>query len=463
MMTLKPTISWNDALIKRYNLAGPRYTSYPTSPQFLDDFTEDDLTAGIARSNKKGGALSLYFHIPFCDTVCYYCACNKIITANRQRAIPYLARLQEEIQMKSKLFDCDRPVTQLHWGGGTPTYLSLEQMQSLMETTASYFPLLSDDSGEYSIEIHPKGVDEKTIKHLRELGFNRISMGIQDFNLETQRAVNRFNSEEDVANLVSHIREQAFHSLSMDLIYGLPHQTVATFRTTLDKIIALSPDRLSLFNYAHLPHLFKTQRQIDESALPSAQLKLEILQMSIETLCAAGYVYIGMDHFAKPGDGLVVAQQQGELQRNFQGYSTNAESDLIGFGVSAISAIDDIYVQNHKRIDDYNQAIDTCQLPMSCGMELSQDDRIRQRIIHYLICQFSLDFEKIEREFGLNFESYFKAELNALKLLQEDELIAIGERKITVLEQGRLLVRRVCMVFDAYLARQPEIRYSQII
>lgn len=457
------SIKWNDALIKRYNLAGPRYTSYPTAPQFDESFSTDELNSAIARSNQKAGPLSLYFHIPFCDTVCYYCACNKIITANRQRAIPYLARLHEEVQMKSKLFDRSRPVTQLHWGGGTPTYLSLEQMQWLMNITREHFSLLSDDSGEYSIEIHPRGVNKKTIEHLRKIGFNRLSMGVQDFNLETQKAVNRFNSEEEVARLVESIRAQEFHSLSMDLIYGLPLQTVESFRATLDAVIALSPDRISLFNYAHLPHLFKTQRQIDELALPSAHAKLEILHMSIEKLCAAGYVYIGMDHFAKPGDSLVIAQGQGELQRNFQGYSTHANSDLIGFGVSSISSIDNIYVQNYKRVDDYNQAIDTRQLPLSSGIELTQDDTIRQKVIHHLICQFVLDFDIIESQFSIRFEDYFKDELKALKLLAEDELISIDERSITVLDQGRLLVRRVCMIFDAYLARQPEIRYSQII
>ncbi len=463
MINRRSPVTWNDELIQRYNLAGPRYTSYPTAPQFSESFSNDEFLDAVVRSNKKGGPLSLYFHIPFCDTVCYYCACNKIVTANKQRAIPYIDRLKEEVELKSKLFNSDRLVHQLHWGGGTPTFLNNEQMHILMGIISEHFVLKDDDSGEYSIEIHPNGITDNKIAHIRSLGFNRISMGVQDFHAETQQAVNRFNSEKEVQHLVGQIRKEGFHSLSMDLIYGLPFQTEESFSKTIDKIITLSPDRLSLFNYAHLPNLFKTQRQIDESTLPAAQIKLGILQQSIEKLCEAGYVYIGMDHFAKPGDKLTIAQAEGELQRNFQGYSTHAHCDLIGFGVSAISAIDTIYVQNHKDLTEYNEAIDTQQLPLRSGISLTRDDQIRQRIIYHLICQFELDFDDIADQFNIDFCNYFQAELKALHPLVEDELISINSGKLKVLDQGRLLVRRVCMMFDAYLTRQPELRYSQLI
>lgn len=463
MIDTMPSVAWNERLIKRYNLTGPRYTSYPTAPQFSDGFPDSEYAAALERSNDKGGPLSLYFHIPFCDTVCYYCACNKIVTNNKQRSVPYLDRLKEEMELKSALLAPDRIVRQLHWGGGTPTFLSSEQMRMLMSLTRDSFNLLDDDSGEYSIEIHPGDMTESKISDMRDMGFNRISMGVQDFHADTQKAVNRFNSEAEIERLMEKIGNEEFHSVSMDLIYGLPFQTERSFEKTLEKIIRLSPDRLSLFSYAHLPHVFKTQRQIDEESLPSANVKLSILQMSIEMLTNAGYLYIGMDHFAKPGDGLAIAQAQGELQRNFQGYSTNAHCDLLGFGVSAISTIDNIYVQNHKTLTEYNEAIDTQQLPFRGGISLSQDDQIRQHIINSIICQFELEFADVERRFDIDFYDYFQSELNALHSLEEDSIISIASGRLTVLDQGRLLVRKVCMMFDAYLTRQPEIRYSQII
>jgi len=457
------SVSWNPDLIRRYDLAGPRYTSYPTAPQFEESFSRADMEAAIGRSNQAGRPLSLYFHIPFCDTICYYCACNKIVTANKKHARPYLDTLYQEMNVLAALVDQDRLVDQLHWGGGTPTFISDDEKRELMARTRQLFRLRDDDKGEYSIEVHPGGVSPGSIGVLREIGFNRLSMGIQDFDPQVQEAVNRFNSVEEVRALVEAAREQGFHSLSMDLIYGLPKQTVASINSTLDKVIALSPDRLSVFNYAHLPHLFKTQRQIDETTLPSPLEKLTMLEQLIQRLTEAGYVYIGMDHFAKPNDELTLAQERGNLQRNFQGYSTHGNCDMFAFGVSSISAIDNIFVQNHKDIKDYSRSIEEGFLPIARGLTLTADDQLRQHVIRELICQFSLDFAAIEQLFNIDFRQYFADELGALQELVKDGLLEIQPDRITVNTEGRLLIRRICMVFDAYLNQSPQIRYSRII
>ncbi|MDH5447366.1 MAG: oxygen-independent coproporphyrinogen III oxidase, partial [Gammaproteobacteria bacterium] len=335
-------------LIRRYDKAGPRYTSYPTAVQFHENFAEREYKDYAIKSNENGQPLSLYFHLPFCDTVCFYCACNKIITKNRKRSMPYLQRLFQEISLQAALFDPDRPVTQLHWGGGTPTFLSHDEMRQLMAETRRYFKLLDDDNGEYSIEIDPREADAETINVLRELGFNRLSLGVQDFDPAVQKAVNRIQSEAETEEVIQAARDVGFHSVSIDLMYGLPLQSVATFSQTLDKVIAMSPDRLSVFNYAHLPQMFKTQRQINEAELPPPEEKLAILQLCVQRLTDEGYVYIGMDHFAKPDDELAIAQQEGTLYRNFQGYSTQAECDLIAMGVTAVSKIGNSYSQNVK-------------------------------------------------------------------------------------------------------------------
>lgn len=458
------SVVWDRSLIDRYDLSGPRYTSYPTAPQFHEQFGEAELGAAIERSNASGRPLSLYFHIPFCSTVCYYCACNKIITANRKRAMPYLERLVEEIAMQGKLFDSSRPVRQLHWGGGTPTYISDDEKRLLMSATREHFNLLNDDSGEYSIEIHPGDMDVSTISCLRELGFNRLSMGIQDFDPGVQKAVNRFNSVDEVQKLVGAARVEGFHSISMDLIYGLPHQSWQTFTSTLDSIVNLNPDRLSVFNYAHMPHLFKVQKQLDESALPSAEEKLLMMERMTEKLLDAGYVYIGMDHFAKPDDELAVAQRDGVLQRNFQGYSTHGGCDLVAFGVSSISAIDNVFAQNHKQIEDYQGAIDTGNLPVARGFKLSADDLLRQEVIKQLICHFELIFADINERFSVSFKKYFAEELEQLQPMAADGLVEIDDKSIRVSLAGRLLIRRICMTFDAYMKKpSTEIRYSKII
>ena len=461
--------AWDQALIKRYNISGPRYTSYPTAPQLRSDFQQAHFLAAMQRSNARATPLSLYFHIPFCDTVCYYCACNKIITADKKRAAPYLQTLFRELALQAQHCDRTRPVEQLHWGGGTPTYISDTEKTQLMAETRRYFNLSSDDSGDYSIEVHPGRMRVETIALLRKLGFNRLSMGVQDFDPRVQQAVNRFNSVEQVKELIQAARRESFHSISMDLIYGLPQQTLASMTTTLHQVIKLNPDRLSLFNYAHMPHLFKTQLKIDEQQLPAAEEKLQMLHSAIETLCQAGYVYIGMDHFAKPTDSLVAAQQQGLLQRNFQGYSTHGNCDLLAFGVSAISAIDSVLMQNHKSIDDYSAAINSGSLALSRGLELTSDDKLRKHIITQLICHFRLNIPATESQFSIDFNDYFASELALLGPMASDGLLRMDNLDITVLDSGRLLIRAVCMVFDAYLKSSQTpvsnhpIRYSQVI
>ncbi|WIO74874.1 oxygen-independent coproporphyrinogen III oxidase [Porticoccaceae bacterium LTM1] len=455
---------WDNELISRYDLSGPRYTSYPTAPQFHDEFGRKEFAEAVERSNLARRPLSLYFHIPFCSRVCYFCACNKIITANRKRSQPYLERVYRELEMQAELFDTSRPVKQLHWGGGTPTFISNDEMRELMAQTRRHFKLLDDDQGEYSVELHPGDMTVETLRCLREIGFNRVSMGVQDFDPIVQRAVNRFNSVEQVRALVDVAREEGFKSISMDLIYGLPHQSWESFSQTIDHIIKLSPDRLSVFNYAHMPHLFKVQKQIDEAALPSAQEKLRMMEGAAEKLQAAGYVFIGMDHFAKPDDELAVAQREGKLHRNFQGYATHGDCDMLGFGISAIAAIDNVFSQNHKQLDDYYSAIDSGELPVARGFIRSQDDEIRRQVIMELICQFSLKKSDIEQHCGIDFDEYFAEEMKELEVMVRDGLLEIGDQEITVLPAGRLLIRRVCMVFDAYArAQRNQIRYSKII
>ncbi|MDH5444576.1 MAG: oxygen-independent coproporphyrinogen III oxidase [Gammaproteobacteria bacterium] len=456
-------VVFDPELIQRYDKAGPRYTSYPTAVQFHEGFAEREYKDYAIKSNASGQPLSLYFHLPFCDTICFYCACNKIITKNRKRAAPYLQRLYQEIAMQAALFDQQRPVTQLHWGGGTPTFLSHDEMRELMAETRRYFKLLDDDSGEYSIEIDPREANTETINLLRELGFNRISLGVQDFDPKVQKAVNRIQSEAETEEVIHAARAAGFHSVSVDLMYGLPLQNVETFTETLDKVIALSPDRLSVFNYAHLPQMFKTQRQINEAELPAPEVKLAILQLAVQKLTDAGYVYIGMDHFAKPQDELALAQENGTLYRNFQGYSTQAECDLIAMGVTSISKIGNSYSQNVKTMEEYENCIDSGHLPMFRGIGLSDDDVLRRHVITQLICHFTLDIKKLEADFGLIFNDYFSTELKDITQLQEDGLVSYDDNSINVTPAGKFLIRNVCMVFDRYLREAGEKRFSKVI
>lgn len=456
-------VVFDPVLINRYDKAGPRYTSYPTAVQFRETFGEAEYRAAAQASNAGGAPLSLYFHLPFCDTVCYYCACNKIITKNRKHTAPYLERLFREIELQAALFDRSRPVEQLHWGGGTPTFLSAGEMRALMDKTRAHFSLREDDSGEYSIEVDPREANAEIIALLRELGFNRLSLGVQDFDPTVQKAVNRIQSEAETFAVLDAARATGFRSVNMDLIYGLPHQTVASFAATLDKVIAAGPDRLSVFNYAHLPELFKTQRQIDTASLPAPGEKLAILQHTIERLTGAGYVYIGMDHFARPDDELAVAQREGSLYRNFQGYSTHADCDLVAMGITAIGMVGDSYSQNVKTLDEYSARLDGGRLPVFRGIVLSEDDKLRRAVITQLICHFELNFARIEQAFNIRFREYFAAELEEYKAMQADGLLDVHAHSLAVRPAGKLLIRNICMVFDTYLRAAHKQQFSKVI
>jgi len=461
--TNKIGIEFDTELIKKYDIAGPRYTSYPTAVQFTTDFTEQDYREQAALSNQSQRDLSLYFHLPFCDTICYYCACNKVITKDRSKADPYLQALHKEIAMQAELFDSSRKVNQLHWGGGTPTFINHQQMTELMQVTRQHFNLHDDDSGEYSIEIDPREVNRDSIKLLRDIGFNRMSLGVQDFNPAVQKAVNRIQSEEQTLSALSNAREFGFKSISTDLIYGLPLQTVDSFATTLQRIIELSPDRISLFNYAHMPELFKPQRRINEAEMPAAEIKLTILKESTEQLIDAGYVYIGMDHFAKPDDELSIAQQQGKLYRNFQGYATHADCDLIGLGITSIGTIHNSFSQNLKTLDEYQTTINNGKLAVFRGVEIDQDDLIRRDVIMQLICHFHLSFSAIEAKHNIKFDDYFCTELKNLTEMRDDGLVEITNQNIKVTDKGRLLIRNICMTFDRYHNTQHQQRFSKAI
>ena len=458
------TVEFDQQLIKRYDKAGPRYTSYPTAVQFKEDYTQETYKAFAEKSNQSDKALSLYFHIPFCDTVCFYCGCNKVVTKDRSKAAPYLERVHKEIAMQAKLFDSTRKVDQLHWGGGTPTFISHSEMRELMAVTRQHFNLHDDDSGEYSIEIDPREVSRESISLLRELGFNRMSLGVQDFNPAVQKAVNRIQSREQTMAALTAAREEEFKSISVDLIYGLPLQTVESFDSTLDELIDISPDRVSVFNYAHLPERFKPQRRINEEELPPAAAKLEIFKHCMEKLTNAGYVYIGMDHFAKPTDELTIAQQNGQLYRNFQGYATHADCDLVGIGITSIGTIANSFAQNVRTLEEYYDRIDNDKLAIFRGVEIDNDDLIRREAIMQLICHFYLDFSAVEQRFGINFNSYFANELERYQVMVEDGLITMDEHSITVTPKGRLLIRNICMVFDRYIKPDEQTeRFSKLI
>lgn len=457
-------IKWDLDLIKRYDLSGPRYTSYPTAVQFDPELSSADLVSTGQKSADLNAPLSLYVHIPFCAHVCYYCACNKVITRNRKKAQPYLDTLYKEMAQLSQWYSNDRQVTQLHWGGGTPTFISHEQMAELMGQMRSNFNLVDDDSGDYSIEIDPREASEETIKVLRDIGFNRISLGLQDIDPKVQEAVNRVQSVEQTASILEEARRQGFRSLNLDLIYGLPYQTFDGFNDTLDTVIEMNPDRLSVFNYAHLPDRFRPQRHIDEATLPSPETKLAILESTISKLLKAGYVYIGMDHFAKPDDELAIAQSTGNLHRNFQGYTTHSECDLVAMGVSAISQIGSVYYQNQHEMQAYSDAVETDNHAIKRGVSLTQDDIIRRHVITQLICHFELEKAPVEALFGINFDQYFAEAQQELSAFTQDGLISMDARKIAVSPAGRLLIRRICMAFDAYIPKdQSQQRFSRII
>ena len=443
-------VRFDQDLIERYGGRGPRYTSYPTALQFDESFTATDYERIAQQSNVSGRPLSIYVHIPFCHSLCYYCACNKIVTRNAERVRSYLVNLEREIDLQSTLFDDTRRVEQLHFGGGTPTYLNRKQLWALIADLRQAFTFDESDHREFSIEVDPRSVERNTIALLADLGFNRLSVGVQDFDPRVQESVNRMQSIEQVCKVVSDAKENSFRSVSFDLIYGLPHQTVASFDRTLDLALAIRPERLSVYNYAHLPLRFKGQRMINDAEIPSPQTKLEILHHTIDKLGSSDYVYIGMDHFALPDDDLVTAKENGTLQRNFQGYSTHGNCDLIGLGVSAIGRIGDAYAQNSTSTSEYETVLSCGTLPIKRGIEVDQDDLLRADVIQQLMCHDGLRINDFESEHGVSFKSYFENELNSLAPLVDDGLVHINDDEIEITASGKLLMRSVAMVFDRY-------------
>ena len=450
-------------LIRKHDVSGPRYTSYPTADRFVEAFGEGCLRERL-ESRAAHSSLSLYVHLPFCDTVCYYCGCNKVVTRDHGRSEKYINYLGREMAMTAALLGGPRAASygQLHWGGGTPTFLAREEMQRLLELIDAQFRRAP--GAELSLEVDPRRGEPGRLAFLGALGFNRVSVGVQDFDARVQQAVHRVQSLEETRRVVDEARAGGFRSVNLDLIYGLPLQTLDSFNATLDKVLELSPERIALYSYAHLPALFKPQRRIREADLPSPEAKLQILTLAIGRLTRAGYLYIGMDHFAKPGDELSVAQGQGRLQRNFQGYSTRAGSDLLGFGVSAIGSLGPSYYQNAKDLTAYYTALDQGRLPAWRGIELTSDDLVRRAVIQSLACNFRLSLESIEQSWLIDFRKYFAEEMRELRRLADDGLVELQPDWIVVTPGGRLLVRAVCMVFDRYLREQRRrASYSKVI
>ncbi len=454
-------VAFDFDLIEKYGNAVPRYTSYPPATELKDEFTALDWEFAITESNQRQSPLSLYFHIPFCQSACYFCGCNVIVSNNKEAANSYIDHLSKEIEFTTQFIDTRRKVSQLHWGGGTPNYLSLELVDSLWGSINKQFTF--DDKAEVSIEINPRYVDKNYIFFLKEIGFNRISFGIQDFNPLVQEAVNRVQSEELLFNVMDWIREAGFESVNVDLIYGLPFQTLYTFKETIQKTIAIDPDRIAIFNFAYVPWMKPVQKNIPQSALPKPHEKLEIWQMSIQELTDNGYVFIGMDHFAKPGDELAIAQRNSTLKRNFQGYTTQPEAELYGFGLTSISMLEDTYAQNHKRLKEYYQAIDQGILPVSKGFKLSRDDILRRDIIMQIMSNFYLDKSVIESKYHLDFDTYFAEELIEMRPLIADGLVQSNYDSIVVTNLGRLLVRNVAFLFDTHTPAQQQQRLSRAI
>lgn len=455
----KGSLIWDQDLIQKYNYSGPRYTSYPTALEFNEQFNEQDFLTSVTLYPEK--PLSIYVHIPFCHKLCYFCGCNKMVTRQHHKVTKYLEALKQEIINRAPLFK-NKIVTQMHWGGGTPTYLNDEEIGWLIDVLKDNFQFANNI--EQSIEIDPREITPKTIDHLALVGFNRLSMGIQDFNQEIQTLINREQDENLIANLIKQARKRDFASISLDLIYGLPKQTVESFTDTLNKVIALSPDRLSVFNYAHLPTRFAAQRKIKDEDLPAAIEKLKILQNSIEQLTQAGYTFIGMDHFAKPTDELAIAQQQGILHRNFQGYTTHGDADLLGLGVSAISMLGDSYAQNQKDLQIYQSEVQKKGNALWKGFTLNQDDKIRRDVIKQLICHFNLNKTTIENRYQIKFDDYFAEDLQLLAPLVKDGLVENKADSLIVSAKGQMLIRNICMCFDIYMrkvARQQQ--FSRVI
>ncbi|WP_424194446.1 oxygen-independent coproporphyrinogen III oxidase [Ampullimonas aquatilis] len=457
--------------IARFDKPGPRYTSYPTADRFVEAYDEDAYRVALQRREQLSshfggmagsGPLSLYVHIPFCASICYYCACNKVITKNHGQAAKYLDYLEKEIDLTLPSIGGTQKVTHLHWGGGSPTFLSIAEIRRLFEFLRSRFEL--DPDGEYAIEIDPRTTAPGTITELVELGFTRLSIGVQDFDPQVQRAVHRIQPADMTIRTMEEARAAGIDSINLDLIYGLPFQTRASFAKTLDAVLALQPERIALYSYAHLPERFKPQRRINAQDLPAPQEKVELFLNAQQRLLDAGYVYIGMDHFARPDDELARAMKTGQLHRNFQGYSTQAETDLVAFGVSAISKIGTSYSQNDRSLDSYYDALDQGKLPVVRGLTLSIDDLIRRSVIMALMCQGEVSFEAIEQAYLISFTQYFEAELSSLAPFQEAGFIQRSARWLSITEVGRLFVRPIAALFDRYLREDVARRkYSKMI
>lgn len=464
---MNTTSCFDAQLLRRYDRPGPRYTSYPAAPQFSDAFGEPALREHIRRSNADPipRQLSVYLHVPYCFSPCFYCGCNRIITRDAGKGRTYLENLLREIEAVAKLFDRDRDVIQLHLGGGTPNFLRPAQLQELIGSLGRHFHFSDASQRDFSIEIDPRFVEDGDIAAYSALGLNRASLGVQDFDPEVQRAVNRIQGVEQTLRVIEACRASGFKSVNVDLIYGLPKQTLEGFARTLDTVMDVRPDRLAIYGYAHLPELFKPQRQIEAADLPAADVKLALLRLAVEKLSAAGYRYIGMDHFALPEDDLSRAQQRGGLHRNFMGYTTHAQCDLIGLGVSAISHIGDSFSQNPRDLADWETALDQGRLPVWRGLELDADDILRGDVIQRLMCQGEIDIAAIEGRYGIDFAEYFAAGLDRLRMLADDGLLTIEAGRIAATSRGRLLLRIIAMCFDRYLNQQPDRRprYSRVI
>lgn len=454
---------WNTDLIRRYGEQGPRYTSYPTALQFHEEVTANDYWRALEQGNLARRPLSLYLHIPFCQHVCYYCACNRVVTADTRRADEYLKRLLRELSMKAERVERQRPVLQMHWGGGTPTYLSDAQMTELVYHTARQFHLLEDDRADYSVEIDPRTVSQSRIGLLRGLGFNRASLGVQDLDPRVQEAVNRVQPYSMIQEVFGWLRDFGYRSINTDLIYGLPWQSETSLARTVGQLLALRPERISLYNYAHLPARFKVQRQISEQTLPSAEEKLRMFSRAGEMLESAGYLLIGMDHFAVPSDALAQAQDSGTLHRNFQGYTLHGDADLLGFGTSAISALGTFYGQNQKSIKEWQSDIDDGHLPLERGYLLTLDDQIRRDLITTLLCQMEVNLETLSQRWNIDARQYFGPELMQMNRLMQDGLVEFDWKVLRLTATGRLLARAVAMTFDAWQKDALKRHYSRII
>lgn len=459
-------VKFDPELIRKYDVSGPRYTSYPTAVQFHEGFTLADYRRFAQTSNQQPDAsdLSLYVHLPFCHSLCYYCGCTKKITRHREHGVRYLEALHREIEMQGSLFDQSREVRQLHFGGGTPTFFDDRQLQELMGQLNKHFGLTEREEREYSIELDPRTVDLGRLQTLQGLGFNRVSLGIQDFDPDVQVAVNRIQGIDETLALITGAHDLGFDSVSVDLIYGLPLQTVDKFMQTLETVVAVKPNRLAVYNYAHLPQLFRAQRLIREEDIPSPETKLLLMELTINFLTEHGYQFIGMDHFALPDDELALAQNSGTLQRNFQGYSTHGDLDLVGLGVSSIGNVGDCHPQNLKTLPEYMCALDQGEFPFWRGLALTDEDRLRRAIIQSIMCRGELRFEEFEKDFGISFSAHFAPELNEVSRQARDGLLIQHEGGFDVTPSGRLLLRNIAMVFDAYFKpRKSEVRFSKAI